>query len=81
MGLNIKNPETERLIKELAEVTGQSLTAAVSDAVREKLARERRKGRADRLMEIGRDAAARMTEEERAFNYDDWLYDEFGLPK
>jgi antitoxin VapB len=81
MGLNIKNHETERLIQELAEATGQTLTGAITDAVREKLDRVRRKGLADRLMEIGREAAARMTEKERTFNYDDWLYDENGLPK
>jgi antitoxin VapB len=81
MGLNIKNHETERLIQELAEATGQTLTGAITDAVREKLDRVRRKGLADRLMEIGREAASRLTEEERRFNYDDWLYDENGLPK
>ena len=81
MGLNIKNSETERLIQELAEATGQTLTGAITEAVREKLDRVRRKGLADRLMEIGRKAASRMTEEERTFNYDDWLYDENGLPK
>jgi antitoxin VapB len=81
MGLNIKNSETERLIQELAEATGQTLTGAITEAVREKLDRVRRKGLAERLMEIGREAASRMTEEERTFNYDDWLYDENGLPK
>jgi antitoxin VapB len=81
MGLNIKNSETERLIQELAEATGQTLTGAITEAVREKLDRVRRRGLAERLMEIGREAASRMTEEERTFNYDDWLYDENGLPK
>jgi antitoxin VapB len=37
--LNIKNPETYRLVKELADRTGESMTAAVTDAVREKLDR------------------------------------------
>lgn len=81
MGLNIKNPETERLIQELAAASGQTLTGAITEAVREKLDRVRRKGLAERIMEIGREAASRMTEEERTFNYDDWLYDENGLPK
>lgn len=81
MGLNIKNSETERLIQELAKATGQTLTGAITEAVREKLDRVRRRGLAERLMEIGREAASRMTEEERTFNYDDWLYDENGLPK
>jgi antitoxin VapB len=38
--LNIKNPETHRLAKELAHRRGESLTAAVTVALREQLARE-----------------------------------------
>ncbi len=38
--LNIKNPEAHRLAKELARRRGVSLTAAVTDALREQLARE-----------------------------------------
>ncbi|MEJ1967689.1 MAG: type II toxin-antitoxin system VapB family antitoxin [Rhizomicrobium sp.] len=39
MGLNIKNPEVESAIRKLAMRTGESLTDAVANAVREKLAR------------------------------------------
>lgn len=38
--LNIKNPETHRLAKALAERRGDSLTGAVTYALREQLARE-----------------------------------------
>ena len=38
--LNIKNPETHRLAKELARRRGETLTAAVTVALREQLARE-----------------------------------------
>ena len=38
--LNIKNPETHRLAKELARRRGESLTTAVTVALREQLARE-----------------------------------------
>ena len=41
MGLNIKNPETYRLVEELAKRTGESMTAAVTIAVRERLDRLR----------------------------------------
>jgi len=81
MGLNIKNAKTEKLVKELAALTGESLTAAIENAVQEKLSRERRKGLSDRLMEIGRRASALMTEEERTRDYDAELYDENGLPE
>jgi len=38
MGILIKNPEAERAVRELAELTGESLTTAVEIAVRERLA-------------------------------------------
>lgn len=38
MALNIKDPETDRLARELAALTGQPITAALRDAIREKLA-------------------------------------------
>jgi len=39
MGLNLKNPEVESAIRKLASRTGESLTDAISGAVKEKLAR------------------------------------------
>jgi antitoxin VapB len=90
MTMNIKNAEAHRLARELAEITGESLTTAVTVAVRERLEREktaRRGGRkrddlVERLMEIGRRTApqfraAGITVE----NFDDFLYDEDGLPR
>jgi len=59
--LNIKNEETHRLAQELARLTGESMTAAVTEAVRERLERVRREratGLADRLLAIGKDCAA-----------------------
>lgn len=41
MVLNIKNPEADRLARELAGLTGQSMTEAVVDALREQVDRER----------------------------------------
>jgi len=37
MALSIKDPEADRLARELAEVTGESLTEAVTNALRERL--------------------------------------------
>ena len=65
MGLNIKNEETHQLARELAERTGETMTAAVTTAVRERLERVRREqgdSLADRLLAIGRDCAARLRE-------------------
>jgi antitoxin VapB len=83
MGLNIKNPETFRLAHELAELTGESVTGAVTVSVRERLERLRRAGEpgvAGRLLEIGRDTAARLPAELRTVDHADLLYDESGLP-
>ena len=41
MGLNIKNEAVHRLAKEVADVTGTSMTSAIETALREKLARLR----------------------------------------
>ena len=53
MAMNIKNDETQKLTNELAKLTGESMTAAVTEAVRERLDRirsERGVGLADRLI-------------------------------
>ena len=82
MSLHIDNAETDALAKELSELTGESMETAVTTAIRERLERARRQGVSDRLMELGRQAASHMSEEERAFDYDAHLYDEkTGLPK
>lgn len=82
MGLNIKTEEAHRLAQEIAALTGESLTAAVTQALRERLNRLQRKGLADRLMAIGRDCAARIAAVPGKMMEIDDLYDEkTGLPK
>src|ERR1039458_7070367 len=57
MAPNIKNQDTRRLVKELASLTGESMTEAVAKAVRERLDRVRRQsgaGLAERLLQIGK---------------------------
>jgi len=41
MALSIKNPQADRLARELAELTGEGLTEAVMNALKERLRRER----------------------------------------
>ena len=84
MALNIKSDEIHRLARELAELTGQSMAAAVADAVRERLARAKRErgdSLSDRLLAIGEDAAPRFKEPYRSGDHGDLLYDELGLPR
>lgn len=84
MTLNIKNEETHRLVQELANLTGESQTAAVTQAVRERLDRVRRErgvSLAQRLLAIGKDCAAHLKEPFRSVDHGDLLYDERGLPR
>lgn len=84
MSLNIKDEKTHRMARELARATGESMTAAVSEAIRERLERVRGSSRlsmAERLMELGRDCAARLKESYKSMDVDELLYDENGLPK
>ncbi len=84
MSLNIKNEETYRLAHELAGMTGESLTTAVTVAVRERLDRlqQDKKGTlSERLLQIGKDCAAHLKEPFRTIEHGDLLYDEKGLPK
>ncbi len=84
MSLNIKNKEAHKLANQLAKLTGENMTEAVTNAVRERLDRvrcQRGSGLADRLIRIGKDCAARLKEPFRSKDHGDLLYDEKGLPK
>jgi antitoxin VapB len=84
MSLNIKSDEAHRLAQQLAALTGETMTTAVTEALREKLERVRgqRDGRlADRILAIGRDCAARLKEPYKSVDHGDLLYDERGLPR
>jgi antitoxin VapB len=84
MSLNIKNEKTHRAAQKLARLTGESMTAAVDKAVRERLERVRatkKDGLAERLLKIGRECAAHLKEPYRSIDHGELLYDEKGLPK
>jgi antitoxin VapB len=55
MALNIKNPETERLARELARRRGQGITEVVTEVLRKEVERERRKPRRDDKEKFHRD--------------------------
>lgn len=84
MAINIRNAETERLAEALAKLTGETKTEAVTQALRDRLARLRRERTrrrlADELDEIAVHCArlpvldARTPEEILG-------YDEHGLPR
>jgi len=84
MSLNIKDEKTHRLVRELAKLTGESMTAAVAEAVRERLERVRGKSRtgvAERILEIAKECGPLWKEPYRSMEHGDLLYDEKGLPK
>jgi len=84
MTMNIKSKEAHRLTKQLSKLTGESLTTAVTEAVRERLDRVRREQGVDvaeRLLAIGRDCATRLKEPFRTIDHETMLYDDRGLPK
>lgn len=63
MALSLKDKETDRLAREVAAMTGETLTDAVRTALAERLERERlRRGQpanlTDSLIALGRECAA-----------------------
>lgn len=86
MALNIRNPEADALATELAELTGETKTEAVTTALRERLERTRRlratrtrRRLVDEIAEIASHCSSlprlgRRTDEEILG------YDEHGLP-
>jgi antitoxin VapB len=84
MALNIRNSETERLAETLAQLTGETKTEAVTQALRDRLARLRRerirRRLADELDEIATHCARLPVLDSR--RPDEILgYDENGLPR
>ena len=82
MALNIKDPEADRLARELAGRTGETLTQTVIVALRERLKREGAKSPLslkDEIMEISRRCAALPDRDKRSAE-EIIGYDENGLP-
>lgn len=83
MALNIKNDETHRLVVALAHETGESLTEAVTVAVRERLDALRRKHPRRELTQAVLEIQAfvkRIPDRDSRTAEDIIGYDEHGLP-
>lgn len=84
MPLNIKDPTTEKYVRELAAATGEGVTVAVRRAAQERLQRvlRERSGRrlSAELLEIGNRCAAMPDLDPRSAE-DILGYDEHGLPR
>jgi antitoxin VapB len=82
MSLNVKDPEAHRLAQAIAKATGETLTRAVTESLRERYERlQRRRGKAsvEELLAIARRASAQV--KGPYLDHAEFLYDERGLPK
>lgn len=82
MSLNVKNPEAHRLAQAIAKATGETLTSAVTEALRERYERLRvRRGKAsvEELLAIAKRASAQV--KGPYLDHAELLYDQQGLPK
>jgi len=72
------------MARELARLTGESMTVAVNEAIRERLERVRGKSKDDiieQIMKIAEECGPLWKEPYRSIDHGDLLYDEKGLPK
>ncbi|MBM3268975.1 MAG: type II toxin-antitoxin system VapB family antitoxin [Candidatus Sericytochromatia bacterium] len=84
MALSIKHPEADRLARELATKTGESLTDAVLNALRERLARVAARSasvRTLRELEAARRRCAALPVLDARQPDEIIGYDEHGLPR
>ena len=85
MSLNIKNEETCALARELAELTGETMTGAITVALRERLDRERHERSVETRIEaihaIQERVAQLLGDGPPPVDHAELLYDEHGLPK
>lgn len=88
VALNIKNERTHALVRRLAEMTGQSQTSAVEDAVQRRIdelsqSEDEVEARIRRMEEISEAFSAGLTPEDRQalLSADEYLYDDLGLPR
>ncbi|HTR16999.1 MAG TPA: type II toxin-antitoxin system VapB family antitoxin [Acetobacteraceae bacterium] len=81
--LNIKSEDGYRLATELSALTGESLTMAVTEALRERLDRERRgrdrAAKRQRLFDLAAEIRASLRGTVGSGHA--WLYDESGQPQ
>jgi len=82
MSLNVKDPEAHRLAQSIARTTGETMTHAVTEALRERYERlQSRRGKAsvEELLAIAKRASAQV--KHPYLDHGAFLYDQRGLPK
>jgi len=82
MSLNVKDPEAHRLAQAIAEATGETLTRAVTEALRERYERLHRHDHEALAADIRAIADRAAAYIKRPYlDHAELLYDEHGLPK
>jgi antitoxin VapB len=82
LSLNVKDPEAHRLAQAIAKATGETMTRAVTEALRERYERLQMRDPetlAADLRAIAKRAAAHV--KRPYLDHAEFLYDEHGLPK
>lgn len=83
MALSIKNPEVDRLARELAEVTGENMTEAICKALEERLEKEKGKKPGNVIhdeIERIRNRVARLKRIDQRSDDELIGYDKHGIP-
>ena len=83
MAISIKDPETDRLARELAAATGETLTDAIREALRERLAREAQRSKRGVGAEVRRiqERIARLPVLDARTDDEILGYDDHGVPR
>jgi antitoxin VapB len=85
MDLSVKNPRAHELASQIAELTGDTLTSVVIQALQEKLESETRRrsrvGMAKRIREFAERFAEGMPPDANSGEHGSMLYGEDGLPR
>jgi antitoxin VapB len=82
ISLNVKDPEAHRLALAIAQQTGETLTCAVMEALRQRYERLHRQDSEALAADIRAIAGRAASHIRRPYlDHADYLYDEHGLPK
>ena len=82
LSLNVKDPEAHRLAQAIAKTTGETITRAVTEALRERYERLRNRRDKATIEELSAIAKRASTQVKHPYlDHAAFLYDERGLPK
>jgi antitoxin VapB len=81
MQINIKSAEARELADQITKRTGETITEAVTAALKERLRKLTVEERKAEVIRLTRQISERLEEPWKSADHADLLYDEMGLPK